>query len=270
MIRQYNSPAELVADAQKLDAMRGINNSADDRWVGETQAQTIQRAKFGDRSLVGEAQKLIDQLDTQIETPRRVWERAPVGVYCAVPDVLAGLPTPMRRLRESNDDRAPIAIMVVSTSSAGIKAATLQKRGTAILALTMALARVRPISLWSVSMLDGDSGDRVETVLLTRIETAPLDLATACYVLTSAGWDRRLCHGISWRINGYTGGWPRDYYNKKDAYCQSLVERFSPTTPDKTLFIRESYLTDQLVTQPILWLNAQIHKFTAETQDATS
>src|SRR5579863_2238608 len=149
MIRTYDSPAALVRDAKRLNCAGGYQNHASDSWVGETLAETLSRSEFGDTSLVPEAERLIAQLDTQIETPRRIWERAPVGVFCAVPDVLAGLPTPMRRLRETQEEHAPVAVLVISTSSAGVEAQTLKKRGTAILALVLALARVRPVSLWT-------------------------------------------------------------------------------------------------------------------------
>jgi hypothetical protein len=193
MIKQYESIAALRADyIAKCSNTRGYN-FANNEWYGnESETLTLQLTDTGDTRLVAEAERQMSKLDNIIETPKRVWDRNVAGAYCCIPDVLAGRPTPMRRQVVIPDDHAPITILVVTTSSAGINAATLAKRGTTILALVMALTRVRPVTLHQLAILNGRNDGTGETIITAQINTHPLDLATACYVLTSAGFARRL------------------------------------------------------------------------------
>lgn len=266
MIRRFDSIAALLQRAEETKSMTGNYGDTRNDWFGETLAETQRFSKFGDQRLVPEAETVLEKLDTQIETPRRVWERGPVGAYCVVPDVLAGLPTPMRFQHEIGDERAPVTILSISTSSGGIDAKVLMKRGTAILALVLALSRVRPISLHSVSILDGR--DNGESVLSTRIETAPLDLSMACYALTSAGFARRLNYSLSKKIDGSQGFWPTkfNYFATPDKYYNYLAELLAPD-PKQTLVIGAAKLNDPILQNPILWINTQIRRFT-ETQEA--
>jgi hypothetical protein len=262
MIRVYDSVMTMRADAVRTDACSNRDHGGASWYGGESPADTLRLTETGDQRLVSQAQELLDKLDTAIEVPRKAWERAPVGVYCAVPDVLAGLPTPMRRMVEQRDDRAPINIISVITSSGGLSAQVMLKRGVAILALAMALARVRPITLSVVSILDGK--DNGETVVCARVNTAPLDLASACYVLTSAGFCRRLTYGLMMKINGARGSWPNKFrYGSADAggYYTYLANMLSPD-PAKTLVIGASQLNDPLISAPIQWINDQVARFT--------
>lgn len=265
MIRRFDSITDLAAEFVKVGCSTTGQGTC---WYdGESTTDTLRLARTGNVSLVPEAEKLLTQLETQIETPKRVWNRAPAGHYCVVPDVLAGLPTPFRRQQEIGDEHEPIAIFAVSTISAGISTTTIRKRGTTILALVLALARVRPISLHTVATCGAEYGDRVETVLCTRIETAPLHLASACWALTSAGFARRLNYDIARKINGFAGGWPK-LYNEigKDAYCEHLGEALSHTTKDRTLVIAPTHINDPLANDPIPWLNTQIAHFIKENE----
>ncbi len=261
MIRRFDSIAALADQFKQLGCE--MTHSSADSWYGNESAQdTLRLAYSGDTRLVAEAEKLLDQLETRIEVPKRVWERSPVGPICVAPDVLAGIPTPMRRIREVSDEHQPIAIFACSTISAGISTSTIRKRGTTILALILALSRVRPISLHTVATTGAERGDRLETVLCTRIETAPLHLASACWALTSAGFARRLNYDFARAVNGFSGGWP-ELYNRmgEDKYCEHLGEALSHTTKDRTLVIKPTHLHDPLADNPIPWLNTQIEHF---------
>src|SRR5579863_10054613 len=104
MIRLYDSPAQLAAECTTHRSMASGSRYAErDAWCGDARDLCLSRARIGDLSLVPEAEKLLSALDTEIEVPRRTWERSPAGSFCAVPDYLAGLPTPMRRQREVGD-----------------------------------------------------------------------------------------------------------------------------------------------------------------------
>ena len=222
--------------------------------------------EMGDTRLVPEAELLLSQLDSVIETPRLAWERAPAGAFCCVPDVLAGLPTPMRRQVHTNDERAPITILIDTGSSGGISAETLKKRGIVALALVMALSRVRPTTLYQLDVGSGPKDGTNETVLTTKINTSPLDLATACYLLTSAGFARGLVYTLEEKLNGNSGGWPQgyNYYGGDKAvnpYYEKLKLRLG-FDPNKTLIIPAARLNDELLSNPLKWIDKQIKHFT--------
>ena len=261
MIRHYPSIAALC----DVYEAKSRAESAGNAWYNdESRATTIARTRNGDTALVPDAEAILAQLNTDISVPRCTWERAPAGAFCAVPDVLAGLPTPMRRLAHTMDERAPITILATTTSSAGVDAKTLAKRGTVILALVLALSRLRPVVLRQLTALDGK--DNGETIITADINTTPLDLATACYVLTSAGFARRVTYGVAEYINDFTGGWPRSYrYGSPAQYFARLVPRLG-LDPRHTLVIGSAEKHDQLLTQPVAWVNSQIAQFTQEQE----
>ena len=153
MIKQYESIAAMRAEYIRLYDERGAApyesyGSSGSWYNNETRKQTLHFTDVGKTDLVPIAEQQMHRLDLAIETPRFTWDRSPAGAFCSVPDVLAGLPTPMRRRVDTPDTHAPIHIYFVTTSSASVDAETLQRRGTTILALTMALSRVRPVNLW--------------------------------------------------------------------------------------------------------------------------
>jgi hypothetical protein len=262
MIKHYDSIAAIRADW----LAKGKSNSSgtDNSWYGESRDQTVRRSLHGDPSLVQRAETMLAELDTAVETPRHQWERSPAGAYACVPDVLAGLPTPMRRQVYVPDDRAPLTLLVNTTCSGGIPADVMQRRGIVILALTMALARIRPISLHVLATMDGYGG---ETVFTAQINTTPLDLATACYALTSVGFARRLTYDLGRGLNGFTGGWPRGYrYGNPKAYNDALVPRLG-YNPKDTLLIPAAELSDRLLQWPIEWVNEQIARFTSAQEE---
>lgn len=268
MIRRYESLAAIMAHARDLNSCTASYGNSHNSWYGsESVADTFRLGTLGDRSLVPEAEKLLRQLETNIEVPRKCWEPNIAGPICIVPDVLAGRPQAFRHLRERNDEKAPITILACSTISGGISVETIKRRGIAVLALIMALSRLRPIALYSIGTLDGPNDRSGETILATRIETAPLDLARACWMLTSAGFARRINYSIMERINGARGSWPKGFiYSAPDPYMDHLRTTLS-SDPSRTIVIKPTHLNDPLANDPLPWLKAQIARFTQETSD---
>jgi len=269
MIVQYPSIAAIRQDfLARGDSTGGSAGIGPNSWTGnESREDTLRLSASGDTRLVPEAEALLAQLNTEISVPRRVWERSPAGAFCSVPDVLAGLPTPMRRLRHTQDERAPITILVTTTSSAAVSAKTLAKRGTVILALVLALSRIRPVSLRQLTVVDGNRDRTGETVITAEINTTPLDLATACYVLTSAGFARRLTYDLARGLNGFSGGWPRGYtFGAGGPYFAGLVKRLG-LDPKQTLVVASAEMGDALLADPVRWVNTQIANFTANQEE---
>lgn len=175
------------------------------RWTGETWSQAVERAKRGRADLVAEAERLMEQISAQVDSPRSQWVASRAGAYPMVPDALCGHPDSMRRRVEVCDDRAPVRVYVDLVSQVSVTHEDLRRRGAACLALAMLLSAERPVELYGVVV--NDVTDRASAVVhVIRVGTAPLDLATACNALTSVGLVRDLAYGWS-RRHGYNGGW---------------------------------------------------------------
>lgn len=272
MIRRFRSLAEFRAAGEAA----GLFTKADKRtyggsWYGgESPMQTAELTLSGDRKLVPAAEALIKKLDAKIEIPRRTFQCNVAGPICIVPDVLSGSPTPFRRLHHEADERAPITILSIITSSGGIGADVLLKRGTAILALVMALAQVRPITLSAVNIMHGADASG-ETIFSVSLPTAPLDLARACYALTSQGFCRYLGYELATKLNGFNGNWPKRYrYGAtKQEYYDYLAKVLAPD-PANTLVIGAAELHDPIVRDPLKWINTQVQRFTQTQAEAAA
>ena len=267
MIIRYDSIAALRADylALNCDPYEASNPGNDAWYNNETPQDTLRMAISGDTRLVAKAEEAISKLDAIIETPRLVWEPNVAGAFCCVPDVLAGRPTNMRRMVHRPDERAPITIIANTASSAGLDTQTLAKRGTVILAFVLALSRIRPVTLHQMSTGNGNDG---ETVVISQISTTPLDLATACYALTSCGFTRRICYAVKTKKhNGYTHHWPTGYNPTNPInYNNALTLRLG-LNPAQSLIIAGAHLHDDLIVRPIKWITQQIKRFTQQAEE---
>lgn len=266
MIKQYSSVAAMRQDYIDLDASHRDSSSGE--WYNhESTEETLDKALRGDMKLVPKAEKLMESLSAGIEVPRRVWEASVAGAYPCVPDVIRGVPRSMRRSVEVGDEHAPISIYVASTCSSGISAQTMLDRGVTILALVMALSRIRPISLYTVALMEGTRDGTGECILSARINTDPLDVAQACYTLTSAGFARKLTYGLGEVLNGFTGRWPRNFdYRNPQRYYDYIVKHIAHD-PNNTLFIGAARYGDELLSNPIEWVRKQIKFFTNREGD---
>ena len=272
MIKSFDSLYDFRLDCERVGFTKaGFWCEFADSWHGnESGTQTKQRMQTGDVNLVPAAEALLDKLDGEIETPRRVFERAPSGAFAIVPEAIAGFPTPMRRIVTTGDEKAPITVLASIAPSASVKASMFTKRGTVILALVMALARTRPVSLHVIDYGDGSRDNTGETVVSIRVNTDPLDLSTACYMLTSVGFVRRAI--FSWQevVNSYRGSWPRKFqpsYQKE--YNDYLISKLA-LDPVNTLFIGAAHTVNEpMLARPLDWIKEQIAVFTGDAEHET-
>lgn len=276
MIRQYPSVAALRA--HYIDIVQttgksepwGITTHSMDSWFNnETYDDTIRKATVGNIQYVPEAEKLMEKLDLQIETPHREWQASVAGAFPCVPDAIMGRPQSMRRPVLVPNQYKPINIICVTDSSGGIDAKTLVRRGAAIMALTMAMTRIRPVTLKLCGIGNSKSSDPSgETITTAPINTTPLDLATAAYFFSSAGFARRLIYRVSEYNGGDTGSWPKkmNFYDPTK-YYEYLAKTLTGDTKS-TLVIGPARLGDELLSKPIEWIQDQIRRFTEINEEA--
>jgi hypothetical protein len=198
---------ETAAASGRHDATGCWNDGASHRaWVGEALADTKARAATGDLAAVGKAEAMIDKINVDIDRAGVEFVHDVAGGYPDVAAFLANDPESMIRRRHVDiSEKTPVRVFVCTTSSASVKADDLNKRGVAALALAMALIRQgRAVELFTFSTCHGIKGDA--SIVVCRMRTAPVDLASVAWCMTSAGHARSMAYTIA-RVNGFNGAW---------------------------------------------------------------
>lgn len=261
---RFESVAEWVEMTHRVTNGKGHESCADSDWYNNRSfAEACQLARRGDQALVKAAEAILDKLETAApETMRGEWTPSPAGAYPIVPEALNGSPFPMRELRRTASDCAPISIYVATSSSSGYDAKTLLNRGIAILALVSRLQMTRPVELFLVQTIEsGRNGRRTGNyVMVTRVDTKPLDLAVGGALLADCGIDRRIGLGsvealTRGAVQHGSIGWAK-------CYQTGTVPEYIGFGPED-LYIAPSYWGDELITKPVEWINAQLRRIRA-------
>lgn len=257
LFRLYDSPAEMAADFKATSGKR--YNKPASAWSGNVSGpKACELATNGDLSQVAASDAMLAQFESYgLDTTRRAWQDDCAGGVPNVPAFLAGQPLAMRRRTTYRDAAAPLAVIVDLTTTASFTPGQIRRRGIAILALVRALSQRRPIELWAGVMLDANDG-RDSVTVMARIETAPLDLATAAHCLTHASFPRLIGHGIA-DADGYTGSWPYQSYGHPEHRPQMaamLAPAFSHAT--ETLCLPCMISRDDSIDRPEKWVAEQL------------
>lgn len=235
-----------------------------------TKAQGISMLVDGDQSQIEKAKRLVEQFDVQIETHGSAMGNSVAGFAPCVPEYLGGSPESMYCMVDCESPLSPLKIIVDPTSSAGVSTEVLNKRGAVILAAAMALSAMRPISLEIACCVDCGSEYRLPSgaifsAMRVQINSAPLDLGSACYALSNPAFPRRICYGI---LRGHYRApliWPSvpgvDMHNTRDQRTTEATLRLLGEDPDQCLFIPAIRLTDPLVEEPKKWISKTLAKY---------
>jgi hypothetical protein len=172
----------------------------------------------------------------------------------------------MRRRQQDDSSVAPMAIIVDTCSSAFFSAEDLMKRGMIILALVRALSARRPVELWAGPVVDSNTsknhnrGSKNWAAIMSRIDGAPLDLARACYMLTSAGAPRRVGYSIGESDYNMYGTWSFDSNAISTKYMKDLFAPAFPHVVDM-LCIPPIYSGDPITKDPEKWMERSLSQF---------
>jgi hypothetical protein len=139
------------------------------------------------------------------------------GGFPDVPAYLAGVPHNMRR-RVPRAAPAPITIVADIATSWSTSADIIERRGAATLALLRRLEMTgHAVEIYAgyAARHAGNKKNEGRVVICTRIESAPLDLARAAWMLGSPEMQRELCFTAGRAIAGgeYSGliDWPYEH-----------------------------------------------------------
>lgn len=257
--RLFDSAGELSDFAMAKCQNNGEWENNARAWTGgDSSASACQKAKRGDLSGVAKSDALLTRFERfAFETERQRWVDDVCGGFPNVPAYLSGHPLAMRRRIADKDGAAPLAVIVDLTTSAGINAQTIEKRGAAILALVRLLAMRRPVELWAGVMTGSGYGNKNLCGIFCRLETAPLDLATAAYVMTSAGFPRAVCYPIAKTEASFCGGWPYSDHHASRTHMREICAAAFHHASD-TLCLPPVHIDDQITKDPEGWIEARL------------
>lgn len=206
IIRHYNSPEELLA-AAKL-APEWVRAYADQQsggtaWAGCSGEEAVRRLTFGDKRHLPRAEALIEKMKDEgiFSHGQKIWESSVVGSFPCVPHAVMGLPDTMYKLCETDliSTTTPLRIYVNVTMSGMCTTEQIVNRGVAILGLVMAMQQVRPTELYAVCISDPMTNKSCAGTC-TRIETTPLDLDRATYMLCDPSFPRQIGYGMCFHL----------------------------------------------------------------------
>jgi hypothetical protein len=172
-------------------------------WIGATGAQTMTRARYGDAKRVALADDMLAKLENAVGFEARRW-RAVDAVAGGVPNVpayLSGAPLAMRRRARVMDAAAPLTIAIDLGVSQSVNDRTIARRGAAALALARIAAGSRPVALWVY--FAAQSGGDGDAMLAVKLDTAPLDVARAAWLLCAPEALRRAGFSVLEKLGGW-------------------------------------------------------------------
>jgi hypothetical protein len=252
--QEYDSAAAFVA------ALPTHNNTHGGRtFCGGLGFDEAKRAcAVGSLDAVTEANRMIEQVELEglMTGGAAQWEQAIAGAFPCVPAYLANIPECMLARVECEAVTAPVRVFLDCCAAAGITADQMRTRGTAALALVLALSGRRPVELYVYASL-GAYGGCVGAVPLIRIETRPLDVAAASFALAHAAFLRRLC--FSWGYDGreFNGGWAFGCDTSAAQHRTGMRALLGATDQDVVLY-GPSYGDREIIDKPMDWLRKQL------------
>jgi hypothetical protein len=262
----YESLGEFARDCRDANVAKKYSGASQSSWWGGDSIHALMdKCVAGEEKHIGEAEKLLEQLRDEIEIPKPHWA---MSAYGAIPDVgsfLAGEIECMRHLIQDPNMSAPVRIYYDPTSSAMIDAKTLVKRGTAALALAMALAQIRPVELWTFSDLDANGKDMA--LICAKIQTNPLMLSEACFALCNPGFARGLTYGLAEIRMGFQGMWgfsDNDFESTRRTDKMREALRANP----QDIVIPGIHAHDDLVNDPLGFIRRELAKFHEVLEEA--
>lgn len=257
MILKFNSITSLV------DAAKGTDNArrGDDEWCNGSWDDAVRLSRGHTPGVAERAMELVNSmLDAPSAGDFPLLEYGVAGHAPCVPSFLAGSPESMMTL--SNQHCSQGARLFISVCvSAGISPEEAEQRGIAALALALRLSRSRPVELWAFADLGANDSDAY--IPMVRIETTPLDVASAAFMLCNVLALRRLCFGAGER-HGFNGMWAWGSYPGAPGYEARLRDHLELAPTD--LMLSGGFLLDKNRGSPREWVNEKFREFNEGVQ----
>jgi hypothetical protein len=197
--KSFDSLSDLHAFLKRNGKARGAG--VDDKWAGGSWETALNRCIVGNMDLVAKSDALLDKFeDVSVETPKKGWRNDIVGARPNVQAFLAGNPMSMRRRTQEDSAFSPVTVFVNTAASAMFDPEDVLKRGIAVLAFVRLLSMRRPVELY-VGFVSQSYDKKVSTQAI-RVDTTPLDLARAAFMLGDVCFMRQLMINLSYHNGG--------------------------------------------------------------------
>jgi hypothetical protein len=244
------------------------NRSNNKSFYGETFDRSRILLEQGDLSCAAKAETILEQFaDTNIFTHNAsIIGSDVVGFTPIIPAALMGHPNAMlvRQQVEREAANTPINIYFEVAVSAGVDTDQIFNRGSAALALCMALGMKRPTTLYAVEGFRNNPSSSSKKTILQKVKVCEnvIDLSRAAFVMTSREYARRLAFTAVVHLSNYpltSLPWPFGITPQDDNYEISMRHACGAMPDD--IYIKGGYLLDQLALHdPVAWVKKMIEK----------
>jgi hypothetical protein len=265
-VARFDSPEEYRAYLQSSEVRS--YNWLGDSWSGGTFDQCADKLYHGDTSTVADAEKIMSQLaDAHIfsfDVPLTV--PSVVGHMPLVPAAITGVPESMlaRQYEPQQSNRSPLTIYIETTVSAGVSHNELIKRGVAALAFALAMNTIRPVEVYAISMGSPGKTKYNATGAIVKIESKPLDIGRAAWILTNPGYCRTLAFSAMGHMAKSTSrriDWSWNCTPTSQKYIAKMRELCDMSPQD--VLISGGHLSDSLMRRdPVAWVRQMIEQHT--------
>lgn len=253
-VKVFASLTETADYARRAKAP--VSRESSDSFCGGDMETALRLCRNGDLSGVAASDKLLSKFEElAYDTERLVWIDDVCGSIPNVPAFVAGQPLAMRRRVKRSSEYGVIRVVVNLFASWSFSHEDIQRRGAAVLALARILSMRRPVELY-VSFMSS-LGEK-DTAVLTRIDTAPLDLAHAAFAMTSPMFMRRVCFAIAEDMGGGSSFPPL----RRGALAEIAAQAFGEGQTILVDGIRNS--DAQVVADPQKWIIDRIRETAPE------
>ena len=240
-------------DALAAYAVPATYRSGGDSWAGGSWDFALRALRDGDTTHVARSDELLRKFESLLfPTRRRAWRADVAGFAPNVPAHIAGHPASMRRRVVRQAEAAPITVYVDLFISSSFDAEDAIVRGAAALALVRVLAAYRAVTLYVGYATTGYSGTTICPIV--RLDTTPLDLAHATFVLCNVAFVRRIGLAVMDRMVPGSSPWPPLRGSLRDVLAQAGF------AADTELLIISGGIVSDVTRDPAAWIEARIRE----------
>lgn len=241
-------------------------------WGGVNYSGALRDLVYGSVDRAQLAERLFNEVvEATMDTlGRNALVSSIVGDVPNVPAMLAGLPNSMftRGIVDQKAQNAPIRIIVDVFASHMITQQQYIRRGVAALAFTMVMNTIRPIDLYVAITGSSMYIPRSAVAHVIKIDTKPLDLPRAVWMLSDPAFFRRLgfC-SILHELRPYQHPTKKRDYLEDTIPCTSEDNAKWLRLEPEDVFIERLLYGDVLaVTSPIQWVNNMIKQHMSDIE----
>ena len=283
IVKWYDSPEAFHEYASNSEVHKahssGNPNMETTDWGGVNYKGALKQLIYGDADRAILAAKLFDEVvAAQTDTlGRNMIVPAMIGNTPNVPAVIAGMPENMlvRQQTHQMASNAPIRIIVDLFASWQISQQEFIRRGVSAIAFAMVMNTVRPIDLYVAHTGTSSSVNNKSVAHIIKIDTKPLDLPRAVWMISDPAFFRRLgfC-AIMHELRPFQPSYGKEDY-KDDSIPSAKEGKEWLGLNNEDIYLDRMYHGDTLaVTDPMKWVNtmilqhienAEIIKMTEET-----